>query len=180
MTAGPLTPHYFGTEAFDAKASGGAFKRLKKVETISQWEPAQNHLRVCFGFKSKERTENCSYCSKCIRTRMDLNILGRLKDFKTLRSPFSVLDYLRWGRWLEIGYGWEKNTWNHCVKHRPLLLPIVAIDVIIGYFRFGLKRILPGSLKKWIYKLISGPDPHIMHEFGRIQVNSNTHKDPLA
>jgi hypothetical protein len=167
ITTGPMTAQHFTTESFESKESGAAYLRLQKVEMISQWEPVLKNLRVCFGFASKEKTTNCSRCSKCMRTRLDLNILGRLHMMETFDRNFTFLDYLRWGRWLEIGHGWEKNAWNYCRKHRPSLLPILLVGIVTGYIRAYLKRCLPHGIKKWIYKFTSGNDPHIKHEAGQ-------------
>jgi hypothetical protein len=167
-STGPLTPQYLSTESFESKSSGGTTRRLDKVEVISHWEPVQKNLRVCFGFfMSKGSTANCSSCSKCMRTRMDLHILGRLDAVETLDRSFTLGDYLRWGRWLEAGYGWEKNAWNYCRKHRPSLLPLLLLGIVIGYTRVTLKRFLPKPIRQWIFKYTAVVDPHIMHEVGQ-------------
>jgi hypothetical protein len=166
-SAGPLTPQYLSTESFETKSSGGAFKRLQKVEAISRWEPVQKNLRVCFGFMSKGSTANCSRCSKCMRTRLDLHILNRLHAMETLQRSFELRDYLRWGRWLEAGYGWEKNAWNYCRTHRPALLPLLLLGIMLGYTRVYLKRFLPRRIREWIFQYTAPADPHIMYEAGQ-------------
>jgi hypothetical protein len=169
-TTGPLTPQILCTETFEAKSAGGAYTRLQKVDTVSKWEVVQKNLRVCFSFVSKTSINNCSRCSKCMRTRMDLHLLGRLKDIETLERSFGLLDYLRWGRWLETSHGWEKNAWNYSRKHRPDLLPGVALGLLIGYIRVALKRVLPARILQWIFKYTAIDDPHIMHQAGGHQV----------
>jgi hypothetical protein len=171
-SAGPLTPQYVSTESFETKSSGGAYKRLQKVEAISGWEPVQKNLRVCFGFMSKGSTANCSRCSKCMRTRLDLHILNRLDAMETLQHPFSLRDYLRWGRWLEAGYGWEKNAWNYCRTHRPALLPLLLLGIVLGYTRVYLKRFLPRRIREWIFQYTAPADPHIMYEAGQPVVHT--------
>jgi len=167
VSNGPLTPHYYCTETFQSKSHGGAYLRLQKVELLSYWEPAQKNLRVCFGFMSKGKTRNCSRCSKCMRTRMDLNILGRLDAVETFDQSFGLRDYLRWGRWLETGHGWQADIWDYCRRQRPALLPAVALGLMVGYARVILKRILPEWIKDWIFKYTAASDPHILYEAGQ-------------
>jgi hypothetical protein len=166
-TTGPLTAHYNSTESFETKSSGGATPRLKKMEVIADWEPVQKNLRVCFGFSSKGKTTNCSRCSKCMRTRMDLHILGKLDRMDAFERSFTLSDYLRWGRWLETSHGWEKDVWNYCRAHRPALLPPLLLGLLIGNIRVYLKRYLPQRIVKWIFKYTAVADPHIMYEAGQ-------------
>jgi hypothetical protein len=167
VSNGPLTPQYYCTETFRAKSAGGASLRLHKVAALSHWEPAQKNLRVCFGFMSKGKTANCSRCSKCMRTRMDLHILGRLEVMETFERSFGLRDYLRWGRWLETGHGWQEDIWNYCRKNRPAVLPSVALGLLLGYLRIFLKRILPERIKNWVFRYTAAADPHIMYEAGQ-------------
>ncbi|HSV85544.1 MAG TPA: hypothetical protein VLH85_03150, partial [Levilinea sp.] len=171
-TNGPLTPHHFATESFETQSSGSAFVRMQKVDAISRWAPAQKNLRVCFGFASKESSENCSRCSKCMRTRMDLHLLGRLDRMETFKRSFSLSDYLRWGRWLEIGHEWEKDILRYCWKNRPGLLPAALAGITIGFARHYLKLVLPRRIKHWVYRFTAESDPHKMHEAGRSPVRT--------
>jgi hypothetical protein len=167
-TAGSITPQYHNTEFFEAKSTGGAFSHLQKVEGISHWEPAQKHLVVCSSFISQAEVGNCSRCSKCMRTRFDLNILGKLDSMETLDRSFSLGDYLHWGRGLEMSQGWQKDVWNYCRQNRPRLLPLVALGLFIGYAHAALKRCIPQRMQQRIFKYTAVTDPHIMHEAGQL------------
>lgn len=161
---GPLTSHLFSTESFEALSSGSAYVRLQKVDAIAGWQPARQNLRVCYSFTAKDRAGNCSRCSKCMRTRMDLHLLGRLSAMETFDRAFTWRDYLRWGRWLEIGHEWEKDIWRYCWKKRPALLPAVLVGILIGYARHFLKMALPRRIKAGIFRFTAEADPHKLHE----------------
>ena len=55
-------------------------KRLKKVLAIADYRPAQLRLNVCNSVRTLEK--NCSVCSKCRRSMLDLELLGKLDLFK--------------------------------------------------------------------------------------------------
>jgi hypothetical protein len=163
-TSGPLTPHHFATETFEVISSGGVYVRLQKLDAIAGWQPARQNLRVCFNFAAKERAGNCSRCSKCMRTRMDLHLLGRLSSMETFERTFTWRDYLRWGRWLEIGHEWEKDIWRYCWEKRPGLLPAVLVGILIGFVRHYLKMASPRRVKAGIFRFTAESDPHKLHE----------------
>ncbi len=54
-------------------------KRLEKVQAIADYRPAQLRLNVCNSVSTLEK--NCSVCSKCRRSMLDLEILGKLDLF---------------------------------------------------------------------------------------------------
>ncbi len=56
------------------------FRRRDKVAAIADWHLAQENLFVCFEKLGSNR--NCSRCEKCIRTMLDLYLLGKLELFK--------------------------------------------------------------------------------------------------
>jgi hypothetical protein len=157
---GPITAHLLATEAFEPASSGAAYTRIRKTQAIADWAPAQKYLRVCFGFNSESTETNCSHCGKCIRTRMDLNMLGKLQNIATFEHSFGLKDYLNWGRWIEVGFGFETESWNYAINERKDLILPVLMGLLIGYIRFVLRRILPNSLKKQIFKFTSEGNPH--------------------
>src|SRR5271157_1694831 len=157
---GPITAHLLCTETFEPFAAGCAYTRIRKLQAIADWAPAQKYLRVCFGFNSESTETNCSHCAKCIRTRMDLNVLGKLENISTFEHSFGLKDYLMWGRWMQVGYGFETDTLNFVMKKRKKLVPLVLIGIFIGYTRNFLRRILPNRIKKQIFKFTSEGNPH--------------------
>lgn len=54
--------------------------RRERVAAIADWQLARENLFVCFNKLGLNR--NCSRCEKCIRTMLDLHILGKLESFK--------------------------------------------------------------------------------------------------
>jgi len=157
---GPITAHLLTTEAFEPFAAGAAYNRIRKTQVIADWEPVQKHLRVCFGFTSESSDTNCSHCSKCMRTRMDLHLLGKLQNISTLEHSFGLKDYLLWGRWMEVGYGFEIDSWKFAIHERKDLILPVLIGLLIGYTRYALRRVLPYWLQKQIFKYTSEGNPH--------------------
>ena len=57
---------------------GCQYTRREKVELISDWDIAQRYLYVCAGKKS---TSNCGECTKCRRTLLCLDAMGKLEAF---------------------------------------------------------------------------------------------------
>ena len=79
-----LDPNYSSVD-LRIRHDGLALSRLKKVEAIKDWDVALQHLRVC---NQGERYEpgklNCGICEKCIRTALELLVVGKLKECTTL------------------------------------------------------------------------------------------------
>ena len=62
--------------------------RVDKVEFISSFNVALQWLRVCSG--KTNGAYNCSECIKCLRTMINLYVLGLLNKCKTLNSELDV------------------------------------------------------------------------------------------
>lgn len=157
---GPITAHLLHTEAFETQDSGSAFTRLEKILEIASWAPAQKQLRVCLGFQSDRVEANCSECGKCLRTRLDLYATGQLHRFETLKNTIGFRDYLRWGRWLDISFGWEKDLLKYARKQRKEMVLPLLVGISIGYVRGFLRKMLPYAVQRQIFKLTSNGDPH--------------------
>lgn len=67
------------TESSELILDGGQYKRSQKTANIADWPIAQKHLNVCI--VPRNGVENCSCCSKCMRTLMPLEALGKLEKF---------------------------------------------------------------------------------------------------
>lgn len=67
------------TESLEIVLDGAQYKRSQKTVNISDWEIAKKHLNVCI--VPNNGAHNCSCCSKCMRTLMPLEAIGKLKDF---------------------------------------------------------------------------------------------------
>ncbi len=73
-----ILPHIC-TESFSVLSGGSAATRVQKTEAICHDPLVQKYLNVC-GNQDTVAT-NCSYCYKCLRTLMALEILGVLPQF---------------------------------------------------------------------------------------------------
>lgn len=61
---------------------GCQYRRVDKIKNIADWDIAQKYLNVCL-----ERTadaSNCGVCSKCLRTLLPLEILGKLDSYSAI------------------------------------------------------------------------------------------------
>lgn len=72
-------------------------KRLEKTQAIADYRPAQLRLNVCNSVSTLEK--NCSVCSKCRRSMLELELLGKLDlfgeafDVGTYRKKFKSRDF---------------------------------------------------------------------------------------
>ena len=57
---------------------GCQYTRSQKTENIADWDIAQRHLNVCVNTTDGK---NCSMCSKCMRTLVPLEAMGKLEKF---------------------------------------------------------------------------------------------------
>jgi len=158
--AGPITTHLLSTEGFESFDFSTAISRLEKTQSIVDWEPVQRHLRVCLGYTQPGDETNCSNCWKCVRTRMDLHLLGELKSIQTLDTAFTLKDYLGWGRWMAIGSGWELDVLRYAWKHRKHLLLLLLPMYALGYVRHLLKKYLPRRVLRHIFNRVGDVNPY--------------------
>lgn len=66
------------TECLELIVDGCQYRRTQKTENISEWEIANKYLNVCV---HTEDGSNCSSCSKCMRTMIPLEAMGKLDKF---------------------------------------------------------------------------------------------------
>lgn len=76
------------TERLRLIYDGAQRRRTEKTQNIADWEIAQKHLNVCI--REKDTSENCSCCSKCFRTLIALESLGKLGNYA---SVFGLQQY---------------------------------------------------------------------------------------
>lgn len=80
----PILMPLLATETLQFGSAGAGMARYQKVELVSQYQPATMMLDTCVGpvaERLKARRPNCSRCWKCVRTMLNLEILGKLDDF---------------------------------------------------------------------------------------------------
>ncbi len=76
------------TERTELIVDGCQYRRVDKLQNISDWEIAQKYLNVCWG--RVENAANCGRCPKCLRTLLPLEILGKLDKFSRV---FNIEQY---------------------------------------------------------------------------------------
>lgn len=99
--ADPVLLSNFSTETLQMYTCSGAVTRAEKTNYISDDEVVQNHLLVC-GLTAPNNyggIKNCSKCSKCTITMIDLDIAGRLDQFSKVFDvePFRKHPLYYWG-----------------------------------------------------------------------------------
>lgn len=77
------------TERTELIVDGCQRRRVDKIAAMTDWTIAQKYLNVCLVQKGDDTT-NCGICSKCLRTMLALEILGKLDDFAQV---FNVENY---------------------------------------------------------------------------------------
>lgn len=75
----PILLPLLATESMEIIADGTQYNRIEKTIRIADYKPAQRYLNVCI--IGGDTYKNCSVCSKCRRTLMTLNSIGKLEDF---------------------------------------------------------------------------------------------------
>lgn len=58
--------------------------RTDKIKFIADWQPALDHLRVCFF--GKPGMLNCGTCAKCVRTKLELLCANRLRTTTVFKN----------------------------------------------------------------------------------------------
>ena len=90
-----LDPNYSSVD-LRIRHDGLVLSRLQKVELIKDWELALSHLRVCNqGQRYEAGKLNCGRCEKCIRTALELLVVGRLDRCTTLPYDDVTADMVR-------------------------------------------------------------------------------------
>ena len=130
-----LIAHAFTTSELSFHPSGMHTARWEKLDKISKNVVVQENLRVCL-----KAPENCNISDKCIRTLLDLDMLGHLDKF---RESFDIDYYLENKAWyLKILYLRPNDTFleatrEYFLKNEPKLMA-------------GAKRMAELELKKEI------------------------------
>jgi hypothetical protein len=93
--SGPLITPHWSTERLRFIQHGGGADRQDKINAISGFALALEHLRVCW--ENPGNLYNCGKCEKCLRTMLGLLISGGLDTCQTLpdQIPLSELEKIR-------------------------------------------------------------------------------------
>jgi hypothetical protein len=93
--SGPLVDRLWSSSAQSVTHFTPRFTRLEKIRVIAERSPSSlTSLRVCW--KNPGAAYNCGVCEKCLRTRMELKIVGALEFVETfpksdMRSDIALL-----------------------------------------------------------------------------------------
>lgn len=80
----PILLPLLATETLQFGSAGAGMARYQKVELVSRYQPATTMLDTCVGPLAERFVDgrpNCCRCWKCVRTMVNLEILGKLDDF---------------------------------------------------------------------------------------------------
>jgi hypothetical protein len=84
----PLLDPLWSTETLEFVHDGCEAKRIDKVALLSGYDIALQSLRVCF-FNSKG-AYNCGECEKCLRTMINLYVVGALNRCTTFETCLNI------------------------------------------------------------------------------------------
>ena len=82
-SSGRMTVTHFGEKVL----------RVDKLDQISGNPLVQDHLRVCW--KSRGGGANCCQCEKCVRTMIQLQVSGRLEEFRAFPLRHALPQQIR-------------------------------------------------------------------------------------
>jgi len=88
--SGPLITPHWSTERLKFIQHGAEAYRQDKVNSLADFSPAMDHLRVCW--INPEDTYNCGKCEKCLRTMIALYISGVLGRCRSLPGEIRLED----------------------------------------------------------------------------------------
>jgi hypothetical protein len=90
----PMIAPLLATESLDFVLDGMQFSRNNKLLHILNYPPVGKYLNVCVS--GEDTHANCSVCTKCCRTLMALDSIGRIDDFSHL---FDIQKYRKKAKW---------------------------------------------------------------------------------
>jgi len=87
-----VTDPLLSTSATRVVHNGAGFHRLRKIDFLSPFDVALNHLHVCWQDFSER---NCGVCEKCFRTLLALDMAGVRERARTFPADTFFVDRLR-------------------------------------------------------------------------------------
>ena len=125
--------------------TGGNVTRHEKTGFIADFEAPRKHMMVCRNPTVENgKLKNCSRCSKCTRTIIDLDIYGKLDSFSEI---FDIEAYRNdpdyyWGYlfWKGVKDPFIKETLEECKRR--------GISVPFRYRIAGLRKLISHGFKK--------------------------------
>ncbi len=137
--------HCLENENLHLYVTGADAIRHEKTEYISRKKIPQKYLMVCRKpYVEDGILKNCSRCSKCTRTMIDLELAGNLKAFNNV---FDVDAYYRDPAYY-WGYLFYKGTKDAFIKETLTLAKKKKIKIPISYRIAGIKKIITNKGKR--------------------------------
>lgn len=143
----PILLPLLSTESLELIADGTQYTRVEKVKNIINYEPVYRYLNVCVS--GEDTHENCSLCSKCCRTLMTLDSIGKIEEFSSL---FDIKKYRKEAERIYLAeqvLNQNKNAFARdnveLAKINNKLLPSKFTSIVI---------LFPNILKKFIIEKI--------------------------
>ncbi len=145
----PILLPALSTRRVELLAVGTEHTRVEKTRRIATLEAAQQHLDVCL----QEGATNCSYCEKCLRTLLTIELLGHLGEFHT---RFDLDEYRR-HRTEFIGRVWLDYKEDHCHLEIKELMDEIEYHphAMARVWELGIRgwRLIPMGLRKKVRAL---------------------------
>jgi len=143
----PCAVHLFSTESMDCILAGSQYSRVEKTERVAAIEAARRHLDVCV---SASEETNCSVCSKCARTLLTLEILGKVSLFS---GVFNLDRYARIRRRYIMFVVMHNDPFSVEIREeagkRDFRFPLVARLACVC----RLRRVW-GALPEWVRSIV--------------------------
>lgn len=133
------------TENLELIVDGCQYRRTEKTENISGWEVANKYLNVCI---HSEDGTNCSRCSKCMRTLIPLDAMGKLDKFSRVFDFEVYRKHVHYNKCFfkanERKIGFAKDIIDYCSSHGYAMPPAALAHPYIFFRRCGsrIKRLL--------------------------------------
>jgi hypothetical protein len=162
-----LSNHLLSSETIHVVSHTTTVNRVEKMEALSHWPTAHDHLRVCLAWDKTGVDLNCSKCYKCLDTMILFYILGVYDKFTAFEQPYNPLNLLKF-------------------FFQPFLGPVYAAHFVRyakKYKRYGIifwcyVFFLPNKVREWslaqFNRLISDETRYKIRErfFGKREFDS--------
>lgn len=149
------------TENMEFVSSGEQYSRVEKTRIVSDFAPSYTALDICTNYE-RNYEKNCSYCRKCLRTLLTLELLGKLDNY---RQVFDMQTYKKhrngYIEWLIHSHADYESEIKQLAQAQGIIFPMQ--QRVLGHSPFyeikqEARHILPEALKASLKKLF-----HVAH-----------------
>jgi hypothetical protein len=169
-----LDPNYSSVD-LRIRHDGLVLSRLQKVELIKDWELALRHLRVCNqGQRYEAGNLNCGRCEKCIRTALELLVVGRLDRCTALPCDDVTGDMIR--QYANIHSDYNESCYLDLIpalnkRGRKDLVQAIAYRLDIYHAKKQKKNPLLEKIRRFDQEKLNGRISGIKKRFKRIRTS---------